>query len=109
VPAWLRTIAARRAVDWTRRAAARPPLAQYEAGETAVEPRDVHQLRHLDMVSALQELPASQRETLVLAFYGDMSYPEIAEQTSTPLGTVKSRALLGMRRLASLEASGLDD
>ena len=61
------------------------------------------------MVSALQELPANQRETLVLAFYGDMSYPEIAEQTSTPLGTVKSRALLGMRRLASLEASGLDD
>ncbi len=109
VPAWLRTIAARRAVDWTRRTAARPPLAQYEGGETAVDARDADQVRHLDMVAALQELPPSQRETLVLAFYADMSYPEIAEETSTPLGTVKSRALLGMRRLAALEASGLGD
>ena len=108
VPAWLRTIAARRAVDWTRRAAARPPLAQYEAGETAVEANDGNQVRHLDVVAALRELPPSQRETLALAFYADLSYPEIAEQTSTPLGTVKSRALLGMRRLASLEAAGLD-
>ncbi len=108
VPAWLRTIAARRAVDWTRRAAARPPLAQYEAGETAVDPADAHSVRHLDLVAALRELPPAQRETLVLAFFGDLSYPEIAEETSTPLGTVKSRALLGMRRLAALEASGLD-
>ena len=44
---------------------------------------------------------ASARETLALAFYGDLTYPEIAERTNTPLGTVKSRALLGMRRLAT--------
>lgn len=109
VPAWLRTIAARRAVDWTRRAAARPPLAQYDAGETPVEPTDDRQVGRLDMVAALRELPPAQRDTLALAFYADMSYPEIAQHTSTPLGTVKSRALLGMRRLASLEASGLGD
>ena len=44
---------------------------------------------------------SGMRETLALAFYGDLTYPEIAERTNTPLGTVKSRALLGMRRLAT--------
>jgi RNA polymerase sigma-70 factor (ECF subfamily) len=104
VPAWLRTIAARRAVDWARRSAARPPLAQFEGGETTVEAWDTDRVRRLDVKEALRELPDAQRETLVMAFYGDLSYPEIAEETGTPLGTIKSRALLGMRRLAALQA-----
>ena len=55
----------------------------------------------LDFTDALKDLPDAQRETLALAFYGDLTYPEIAERTNTPLGTVKSRALLGMRRLST--------
>ena len=105
VAAWLRTITARRAVDWTRRAAVRPPLAQHEGREIAEESRESHIADRIDFTDALKDLPETQRETLALAFYGDLTYPEIAERTGTPLGTVKSRALLGMRRLAATAAA----
>lgn len=105
VAAWLRTITARRAVDWTRRAAVRPPLAQHEGREMSEASRDDELIERIDFTDALKDLPESQRETLTLAFYGDLTYPEIAERTGTPLGTVKSRALLGMRRLEKTAAA----
>ncbi len=101
VGAWLRTITARRTVDWTRRAAVRPPLAQHEGREAAQDAHESELVDRLDFAAALRDLPEAQRETLTLAFYGDLTYPEIAERTNTPLGTVKSRALLGMRRLST--------
>jgi RNA polymerase sigma-70 factor (ECF subfamily) len=88
-------------VDWTRRAAVRPPLAQHEGREIVEDALDNELVDRLDFTDALKDLPEAQRETLALAFYGDLTYPEIAERTNTPLGTVKSRALLGMRRLAT--------
>jgi DNA-directed RNA polymerase specialized sigma24 family protein len=44
-------------------------------------------------------LPAVQREALVLAYRGGFTQREIALRTGAPLGTVKSRMLVGMRRL----------
>jgi RNA polymerase sigma-70 factor (ECF subfamily) len=49
--------------------------------------------------TALQTLPEAQREALVLAYFGGYTQREIAGLTSTPLGTVKTRMLMGMRRL----------
>ncbi len=48
---------------------------------------------------ALAELPEAQREALVLAYFGGYTQREIAGLTSTPLGTVKTRMLAGMRRM----------
>lgn len=49
--------------------------------------------------SALAELPAEQRQVLELAFYEGMSQSEIAAAIDIPLGTVKTRTLLAMRKL----------
>ena len=47
----------------------------------------------------MAKLPEEQRQVLELAFYGGMTQSEIAEQTSIPLGTVKTRTLLAMKKL----------
>jgi RNA polymerase sigma-70 factor (ECF subfamily) len=53
---------------------------------------------------ALSELPDAQREVIELMYFGGLSQSKVAERLDVPLGTVKSRTLLGMRRLrAKLE------
>ena len=47
----------------------------------------------------LERLPRAQREVLQLAFFGGLTQREIAEKTDTPLGTVKTRSLLGLKKL----------
>lgn len=49
--------------------------------------------------SALDDLPDAQREVIQLAYFGGLSQSEIAERTGLPLGTIKSRARLGLRKL----------
>ncbi len=48
---------------------------------------------------SLAALPGEQREAIELAYFGGMSHHEIAERTGQPLGTVKSRLRLGLRKL----------
>lgn len=56
-------------------------------------------LRRERVRAAMQLLPAPQREALTLAYFGGYTQREIAKLTDTPLGTVKTRMLAGMRRL----------
>jgi RNA polymerase sigma-70 factor (ECF subfamily) len=105
--AWLRRIAVRVAIA---RVAARPdvvtldeliPERRRARPEPAIDP-EAHALGVEDraaIVEAIATLPASQRDVVLLRFYGDLSLEEISRVTSHPLGTVKSRLSRGMARL----------
>jgi RNA polymerase sigma-70 factor (ECF subfamily) len=55
---------------------------------------------------ALERLPAPQRQTLEVAFFEGLSYPEIAARENVPLGTIKSRAA---RALAALREALVEE
>lgn len=52
--------------------------------------------------AALQDVPDHERVVLELAYYGELTQPEIAARLDLPLGTVKARAARGTRRLAAV-------
>jgi RNA polymerase sigma-70 factor (ECF subfamily) len=60
--------------------------------------------------TAMEMLPGEQRRAIEPAFFEGLTHREIAERDGLPLGTVKGRMRLGLRRLQSLleePASGL--
>ena len=56
----------------------------------------------LILASALDALPAEQRETVVLKIYEGMKFSEIAEIAECPVSTVKSRLYLGLNQLRKI-------
>jgi len=48
---------------------------------------------------ALRSLPETQREALVLAYWGGLTADQIAQRSDVPLGTAKSRIRLGLAKL----------
>ena len=63
-------------------------------------------IRHEDAACVrglVHQLPASQRDVIVLAYFGGLTHVEIAERLAAPLGTVKSRMRLGLSTLATIE------
>jgi RNA polymerase sigma-70 factor (ECF subfamily) len=56
--------------------------------------------RRVEVRAALGTLPPEQRQALELAYYGGKTQVQIAEELGIPLGTVKTRTLAAMRKLA---------
>ena len=55
--------------------------------------------RAASILAALARLPHGQGDAVRLAFIDELSHTEIAERLGVPLGTVKSRIRVGLRRL----------
>jgi RNA polymerase sigma-70 factor, ECF subfamily len=52
-----------------------------------------------EMRVALSELPTEQRRVIELAYFGGFTHTEIASMLDTPIGTVKGRMRLGLKKL----------
>ena len=48
---------------------------------------------------ALSAIRAEQQEIVILAYYGGLTHSEIANKLGQPLGTVKTRMRLGLKKL----------
>ncbi|HVR47161.1 MAG TPA: RNA polymerase sigma factor [Candidatus Binatia bacterium] len=74
---------------------------------TSVDPPVVDPVETQRLQAALGRLPEEQRRALTLAYYGNKTHVEIAQELSVPLGTIKSRISMAMRKLhTELASSG---
>lgn len=114
--AWLVTLVRRRSIDKLRErrsyenAGMRLAQENGEVGTSSNSAGDeiyhdgvddqVHlsELRKL-LEQALDYLPEPQKETVRLVYFQGLTQKEIAARTSTPLGTVKTRLELGLRKM----------
>ena len=116
--AWLFSIARRQALDLLRRRNVRPQAARDEDEERRFEqapaPDDVGQAAELaiaaeQMRGALNRLSGEQLQVLELAYFKGLTRQEIARTTGLPLGTVHTRARLGLQNLRSFMGATNDE
>jgi RNA polymerase sigma-70 factor, ECF subfamily len=106
VRTWVLGIVHNRAIDGLRRSTVhdrrRETLDGVEEHLEARERTDVEVVRRDEARSvrgALKTLPAEQRQTIELAYFGGFTHSEIAELLHEPVGTVKGRMRLGLDKM----------
>jgi RNA polymerase sigma-70 factor (ECF subfamily) len=114
VRGWLMSTVHHRAVDYVRREEAQRRRAREtdpggvvgdDVAEAVVEDVDLAEQRGR-VRAALGEIPTEQRRVLEMMYFEGKTQSMIATELHLPLGTVKSRTLLGMRRLRTLVVEG---
>jgi RNA polymerase sigma-70 factor (ECF subfamily) len=110
VAAWLLTTVRNLSLDRTRRRTRRAQIAdndlrpEVEALGVAVDDPETSltlERERKAVRDAMNILPKAQRDTLIIAFFEGLSYPEMAERDGVPLGTIKSRAARAIHALRS--------
>jgi RNA polymerase sigma-70 factor, ECF subfamily len=116
---WLFTIAANKARDHLRSRARKhaAPLQatidpHHDGGQEymdllrSVESSPTERLEHEELQhlvqKSIQRLPEHLREVLVLAYFNQIPYKQIAEVLNVPLGTVKSRLHTAVEQFATI-------
>lgn len=99
---FLLTIAHRKAVDVVRSEVARTRREQRPPDPVHIDVEDEVWSRDLSETvrEALMALAEGEREAIALAYYGGLSYVQVAERLGLPEGTVKSRIRAGMKKLS---------
>ena len=107
--AWLISIARSRGIDRLRSRRLRNEREDEAGREVSVRSSFIDQTTGADRAiqseecravrAALAELPEAQRVALELAYFEGLSQSEIAAKLGEPLGTIKTRMQLGMKKL----------
>ena len=111
---WLLAQAHGRAVDLLRSESARKAREERDVRGRAESGYDLeHEVFDLAVAEqvrdALTALPADERRAIELAYFGGLTYREVAVRLDQPEGTVKSRIRAGLKRLrAGLADAGLE-
>jgi len=112
LPAWLLGITKRRIADhWESRSREQRKVdAMGYASEVVPQTEEsVEQVADRVLIAdELSRLDQPQRQIMELAFFDDLTHPQIAERLAMPLGTVKSHIRRSLLRLRSrLEVDGV--
>ena len=113
VRSWLLGIVHHRAIDALRRATVHD---KRRAGDEGIEERfearertDVEAARREEsgvVRGALRSLPSDQSQVIELAYFGGFTHAEIAEMLDAPVGTVKGRMRLGLKKMRTQLGEG---
>ena len=101
---WLLAVARNRAIDYLRSAQARHTATEMDQMDHPSLYREMEgDLLNRDSArriqSAMERLPAQQREVIELAYFEGMSQTEMAKRVGQPLGTVKTWVRTALRNL----------
>jgi RNA polymerase sigma-70 factor (ECF subfamily) len=108
VTAWLFSIGHHRIIDEVRRRRRRQQMQVNYDVELVDQPADdsndpvrfaAVQMQRGTLDKALSTLRKEQREVVVLAYFGGLTHSEIASRLDQPLGTVKTRMRLALKKL----------
>lgn len=107
---WMVTLTRRRAIDRLRKRQAYARAEERLQKETESQPEAwVDNEIESDIITAdvrellgrvLENLPPAQKQAVEMAYYKGMSQREIAAKTGIPLGTIKTRLELGLKKIS---------
>lgn len=110
---WVLRIAHNQVIDYFRQAKQQNNVNESDAGydilntrrfsDTTVEDKIVADQIDNDVRKLIAKLPEEQREVVIMRYFADMSFKEIAEQTDVSINTALGRmryALINLRKMA---------
>ena len=113
VRTWVLGIVHHRAIDYLRRATVHDKRRASDEGMDerfeAAERTDVEVARRDEaetVRSAIGTLPTEQSQVIELAYFGGFTHTEIAEMLETPIGTIKGRMRLGLKKMRDQLSGG---
>ncbi len=115
---WMVTLTRRRSIDRLRKRQAYARVEERLQHETEQQPEAwVHNTTREDILlsdvrqllyESINTLPRAQKEAIEFAYFQGMSQREIAAHTNIPLGTIKTRLELGLKKISE-SLKGLKD